>query len=403
MEAYLSYLITFILFKTISTDVTYKSEIARASKWLCELFKTNKFTSQIYEGYGNPVILASYEVNKDLPTCIIYGHYDVQPADVSEGWPGDPFTLRQEDTKLYGRGVVDNKGQTLIHIVNIFELIKQKKLAMNVIFLIEGDEESGGADLERLVKDHKESVRSDFALISDGEMKGNTPTIEAGLRGGFNMTLSIKTNEQDLHSGIHGGAAPSAAHELSRLLSKLHGKDGKLAIPGFHDDVDPAQEDTHALRPAVEVTSLLSGYHGEGYRNSIPGSATAKINVRLVKSQEPEKLFNLFEQFVKKELPEHASYTLQFDHPHNAVKLDLSNKYVTKASELLKQVYGQSPLFTYSGGAIPVVDTFTNTMKIPTLLVNLANEDCNMHGVDENFDIDLIKKGLEFSRRFFTS
>lgn len=402
MNTFLAFLAKLITFKSISTDPMYKEELRKTAVWINKLFEENSFNSHIVPGYGNPIVLSTYTVDKSMPTCFIYGHYDVQPADIVDGWDSDPFVLRQDDTKLYARGVVDNKGQTLIHMVSIFELIKLKRLGMNVIFIIEGDEESGGADLERFVQDHKENVRADFALISDGEMKGTTPTIEAGLRGGFNMTLTIKTNEQDLHSGIHGGAAPSAAHELSRLLGKIH-ENERITISGFYDNVDPTSDTTHTLQPSIEVTSIFAGYHGEGYRNSIPGSATAKINVRLVKSQEPERLFKLFEQFIKKELSKHASYTLQFDHPHNAVKLDLSNKYVTKASKLLRHVYGQSPLYTYSGGAIPVVDTFTNSMKIPTLLVNLANEDCNMHAANENFDVDLIKKGLEFSKLFFAS
>lgn len=154
--------------------------------------------------------------------------------------------------------------------------------------------------------------------------------------------------------------------------------------------------------PAIEVSGIQAGYVGEGYRNSIPASATAKINVRLVKSQEPAKLFNLFELFVQKELPPHTSYTLQFDHAHNAIKLDTNNQYVQKASKTLHAVYGQQPLLAYSGGAIPIVELFTNSLKIPTILANLANEDCNMHAPNENFDIEFIKKGLEFSQQFFS-
>lgn len=403
---YYNLLEKYLSFKSVSTSSSYKKQINDTAQWLNTLFTNHNFSSQILTGYGNPIVVATYQINTSLPTCLIYGHYDVQPADITDGWTSDPFTLRSDGKKLYGRGVVDNKGQTLIHMMTIFQLIKERKLGMNVIFLIEGDEETGGADLPRFISDHRQHVKADFSLISDGEMHGSTPTIEAGLRGGFNITLSIKTSDADLHSGIYGGKSPNAAHELTRILSKMHNADYQVTIPGFQDDVDELPKDlavsTHTLLPAVEVTTLQSGYMNDGYRNSIPATATAKINIRLVKSQTPETLFNFFEQFVKKNISTHTSYTLTYDHPHNAVKLDLNNHFVQRATKILATVYKKQPIFTYSGGAIPIVDYLTDSLKLPTLLVNLANDDCNMHAGNENFDIDLIKKGLEFSRQFFS-
>lgn len=416
----------YISFKSVSTSLLYKSEHKECSVWLKNIFGENGLSTNVHAGYGNPIILASYHVNTSLPTCLIYGHYDVQPADIKDGWESDPFTLRNDGNKLYGRGVADNKGQTLIHMVSVFDLIKKNKLGMNVIFLIEGDEETGGADFDRFIADHKEKLNADFVLISDGEMKGNKPTIEAGLRGGFNMTLAVTTGQKDLHSGLYGSAVPNAIHELSKILSKIHGERNKILVPGFYNNVDPlpatnsvsgvSSPNEHALEnfseydfytqtglmPAIEVSGIQAGYNGEGYRNSIPASAIAKINVRLVKSQEADELFNLFEQFVTDSLPHYTSYMLTFDHAHNAVKLDADNKYVQKASKIIKDVYNIEPIFTFSGGAIPVVELFTNHLKIPTILANLANEDCNMHAPNENFDIEFIKKGLQFSKQFFS-
>ncbi|MGB4965797.1 MAG: M20/M25/M40 family metallo-hydrolase [Microgenomates group bacterium] len=424
MKQYLALLAEYISFKSISTNSAHKEQVAHTADWLHGLFSKHAFSSQLLTGYGNPIILASHQVNESLPTCLIYGHYDVQPADASDSWESDPFALRNDGKKLYARGVADNKGQTLIHMVSVFDLIKENKLGMNVIFLIEGDEETGGADFNKFMADHKEKLQADFVLISDGEMKGNKPTIEAGLRGGFNMTLTVTTGPTDLHSGLYGSAVPNAIHELSKIISKIHGEKNKIAVPEFYDNVDPLPDTIssesspreHALEnfseydfytqtglmPAIEVSGIQAGYMGEGYRNSMPASATAKINVRLVKSQEPAKLFKLFEQFVQKELPPQTSYTLHYDHAHNAIKLDTNNQYVQKASKTLHAVYGQQPLLAYSGGAIPIVELFTNSLKIPTILANLANEDCNMHAPNENFDIEFIKKGLEFSQQFFS-
>lgn len=423
MKQYLAYLAEYISFKSISTDSAFNKQLVQTANWLDKLFIIHGFSSQIFSNYGNPIVLASYHVDSSFPTCLIYGHYDVQPADITDGWTSDPFTLRSDGKKLYGRGVVDNKGQILIHMVAIFDLIKRKELGMNIIFIIEGDEESGGADFERFFADYPQYRTADFSIISDGTMKGNKPTLEAGLRGGFNATLTITTDSTDVHSGVYGGAHPNATHILSRLISSIHGDKNTISIPQFYADVDPIPEIpldqtiTHhhkhfqsehnfhtqtGLMPAIETTGILGGYTQDGYRNSIPGKAIAKLNFRLVRSQEPRSIAQLFETYIKKHVPAYASYTLTIDHIHNPVKINTDYEYVKKACRHLKSVYKQDPIFSYSGGAIPIVCTLQDTFKIPTILINLGNEDSGMHEVGENFDIDLIKKGLEFSRQFFS-
>ncbi len=434
LSKYKSLLREFVALKSVSTDKEFAGEMRRAVEWLKNQFENGGFKVQTLEGYGNPVVFAFYEANPDFDTCLVYGHYDAQPAHVEDGWDSDPFVLTERDNRLFARGVVDNKGQVLIHIVNIIELIKQGRLNYNIKFLIEGDEETGSGSLDRLIKDYKELLKADFALLSDGEF-GKLPTIEAGFRGGFNCTLTVKTSYTDLHSGIYGTGAPNAAHELAKLMATFYDEQHQIKIKGFYDDVDEIDEQirkTHlrlpfdhsahleltgtravltepeydfytqtGLRPSIQVTGLRAGFTGQGYRNSIAGQAHAKINFRLVKSQSPEKVARLFEEHIKLHLSDWAEYNLEFHDFHEGVKLDLDNKYTKVAVKAITKSHGQKPVFKFCGGGLPVVTHFDQLLNIPTLSVSLGNDDCAMHAANENFRLDYIEQGLKFSGEFF--
>lgn len=423
-------------FRSISTSEEYKPEIEKMVEWLRGIFKDNNFTVLVTLGYGNPIVLAKYTVDEQLPTCIIYGHYDVQPAEISEGWNSDPFELVEKDDRLYARGVVDNKGQVMIHIATIFELIKQNQLCFNVLFMLEGDEETGSAKMKQFVQDHKKDLQADFALLSDGEI-GDFPVIDAGFRGGCNVTVSFTTAQQDLHSGVYGTAAPNAAHELTKFLATLYDDNNRVTIPGFYDDVDevdvairqaheslPFDIEEHkrvtttkallvepdtdlytqtGLRPTVQVTGVSSGYAGVGYRNSIPATAFAKINFRFVKSQNPERLVAQFKKFVEDSAPEYVDVSVEAHDVHEGIKLDLNGSYTSHVVAAIEKSHAQKPQFKYCGGGLPIVTHFFNELGIQTLSVSLGNADCGMHAANENFRISYINKGLEFSRVFFST
>jgi len=436
-DLYIDLLTQFIKFKSIATDPSYNPEIMNVVEWLEDLFEAHDFRVKVIDGYSNPIILATYcpKSKTKLQTCLVYGHYDVQPANASEGWNSDPFTLDQKNGRLYARGVADNKGQTLIHIVAIFDLIKKNELGYNIIYLLEGGEEIGSPNIGEFIKDYKNELNGDFCIISDGTFIGNNPVIEAGFRGFINLTLAIKTSSKDLHSGIFGGAAPNASHELTKFISTLFSKDNKIAIKNFYNDVDIIEEkilqnnknipfsfkeyrrtsgtkalvtrgkydfySQTGLQPTIEITGIQSGYTKEGYRNSIPGKAVAKINFRLVKNQKPQKIIKLFKDHLKKNLPNYVDYSLDISTACEGVKLDINNKYVEKAKQLLRQVWKKHPVYKYVGGGLATVTTIDNILKVPQLLIPLANEDCNPHGANENFVITQIKKSMEFSRKFF--
>jgi len=436
IEEYKKLLKEFVGFKSISTDPAYAQEIQSCADWLKKLLREKGFDVKVHEGYGNPVIVAEYNVEGAEETALIYGHYDVQPAEKKDDWKTDPFSLSESQGKLIARGVADNKGQILIHMVSIFDLIKKKKLKYNIKFLIEGNEETGSGYLEKFIKEKSQELKSDFVVVSDGVIVQDHPVLEAGFRGIINCALEIKVADTDLHSGGFGGFSPNAIYELSHLLSKIYNQNNQIDIEGFYDDVElidpdevkenlklkyPLEKHTKnsgakqmfseeglnfytqtGLRPSIEITGVESGYTAEGYKNAIPAKAKAKINIRLVRDQNPLAIIKLFEEFIKKNLPDYVEYNLEVDNEMlPAIKLDVSGLYHKRAQKFLEKTYGEKVVKHYTGGTIPVVLSFEQVLKVPQLLIPFANEGCRMHGVDENFQIEKIEKGLKFCNAFF--
>lgn len=425
----------FIKLKSVSTDPKFADEIQKTAQWLKDLFDKHGFQTTLEEGYGNPIVVASYVVNPTYETCLVYGHYDVQPADFSEGWESDPFELTERDNRLYARGAIDNKGQIMVHIFTVLDLIEKGELGYNVKFLLEGNEETGSADIDKFLAARPELLKADFAMISDGEITMGHPVIEVSFRGVLNATVAVQTSEKDLHSGLYGGVAPSAAKELTALLSKMVDQNGTILVSGFYDDVpqpsdeemapnktlpfDPVQYETNtgtpavvtepgwdfynqlAFRPTFQITGISTGYTGTGYRNAIPGKALAKINIRFHGNQDPQRLLKVLQDFAQDSVPEYVKVSVTNAEISSGVFLDVSNKYVEKAETLLAESFGTDVLRMYCGATLPIVADFKNLLNMPQVLAPLANEDCNMHGANENYDMEILNKSLEFSRRFF--
>ncbi len=424
-------------FKSISTDPAYKKDILKTVEWLKLILKEYGFAVEIWEGeICNPIVYA--KISASVPrakTVLVYGHYDVQPAEKRDGWTDEPFDLSVRKGKLFARGVVDNKGQNLTHIITVGELAKQGKLKYDVIFMIEGNEETANPEIPKIVERNKKKLKANHIIISDGEIVGSTPTIEASLRGGFNMTIKITTGVTNLHSGIFGGAIPSASHELSRLLGSLYDEKGMVAIPNFYEaapaissamkkknkSIQPEKDilklagvkaltpekgldffSQTGLRPTIQVTGIKTGYIGEGYANIVPAEAEARINVRVAGRQKPEKIYRAIEAYFRKNTPKYAKLSISHTEWNDPVAIDVSTKEMRDVRAILKKAYGKEPIIKYVGGSIPIVSDFKKILGRDTMLVSLGNDDCNMHGLDENFTVDLVKKGLKFSELFFS-
>ncbi len=401
------------------------------ANWLRDQLKESRFKTKIYRGYGNPVVFGHYQVSPKAPIYLIYGHYDVQPASHEDGWKSDPFTLAERGSRFYARGVADNKGQILIHLRAAFELIKTKKLAYNLKFLIEGNEETGSGNLRQLLVDYKKDLAADCVIISDGDIPNSAPAIEASFRGTFNVELTLTTSSKDLHSGLFGGTVPNAAQVLIDLLATLRTKEGEVAINQFAENlpevsvnitshferrlycdltgcrevfVNSAEELMRktGLQSAIEITGFKTGYTGEGFRNSIPAVASAKINVRLAPGQKPDDLIRYFRSHLLKNVPSYATLNISITEGVAGVLLDTNNPHAVRAKNILTEVYGVSPIAKYSGGTLPIVRDFQEVLKISQVMIPLANEDCGMHAANENFKIANVKKGLAFSKSFFS-
>lgn len=439
MDEFKKLLREYVSIKSVSTDPALKSNMSDMANWLVNLFKTNGFETQLLQGDGvNPVVYASYKQSDDLKTVLVYGHYDVQPAEKEDGWVNDPFELDERDGRLYARGVMDNKGQNLIHIFSVLSLIKEKKLKYNVKFMIEGDEETGGLEeLAKVMDKNVELLKADYVLVSDGELVAGKPAFDASYRGGCNLTVTYKVANNNVHSGLYGGAVANAGYELSKLLGKIINEDNVVTIPGWYDGVDEitasqlennkklaelGQEEAlnnpgfkslrtennkydfytqTGLRPTLQVTGIKCGYIGDGYSNIVPATASAKINFRIVASQKIDDMVNKFEVFVKENTPSFVEYEISVTGKHDPVKLNTNDNMFIEVRKLLEDSYGSIVFESYVGGAIPFVAKVKELLGVDTIAVGLSNADCNMHGANENFSIDLIQKGLEFSRKFF--
>lgn len=435
-ETYKKLLSEFVSFKSISTDKMFIPEIDKTVAWLENLFKVSKFKVKIFKGKtANPVIFADYKISEKFETLLIYGHYDVQPANI-EGWYKDPWLLFEKNKKLHARGVVDNKGQVLIHIVTAINLIKSGKLNYNLKFLIEGNEETSNPDLPEIMKKYKNELTCNVVVVSDGELTNNKPSIEVSLRGGFNCTLTYTTGKNNLHSGIYGGGVPNAAYELSKFLSNLFNSNNSVSYNGFYNGADKIEKNQivnnknlikggqdirklagvnslltekgydfytqTGLRPTIQVTGIKTGYIDSGYANIVPATAEARLNFRIVTSQNSRKIFSDFKKYVSRNTPKYIKYELTTNGFHDPIKVDTNNQYVKDVEVKLEQSYKSKVNRKYVGGAIPFVGDVKKILGVDTLLISLGNEDCNMHGANENFDIDLILKGLEFSNSFLS-
>lgn len=436
-QGFVKLLQEFIELKSISTNSKYIDEINKTADWLKNQFENNKFIVQMINmKHTNPVVYAEHIISPDLETILIYGHYDVQPAEEKDGWHQDPFKLTEKNGRLIARGVVDNKGQTFIHIFTIFALIKEGKLKYNIKFLIEGNEETGNPDMEQLVKENIELLQSDYLIISDGEMIGDNPTISAGLRGGANLKITYKTANTNVHSGIFGSAIPSAALELIKLIDGMFDDAHMFKPEWFYNDVDEISQEQLAnhkkiahladqtvanigvkkiltedgldffsqtgLRPAVTVTGFKTGYIDEGFSNIIPAYAEAKLNFRFVTKQDPRELLDKFVEYVKENTPDYVDVEVNLAEMSDAVKVNVDSDMFKKVKSLITQAYNAEPILRYVGGSIPFVSYAKTYLGKDAILIDLANEDCNMHGVDENFKIDLVEKGLLLSNKLFS-
>jgi len=396
---------------------------------------------------GHPLVYADHlhavpaADGKPAPTVLLYGHFDVQPAEPLDEWKSPPFEPTERDGNLYARGAVDDKGQVWMHVKALESLLAANagKLPINVRVIFEGEEEVGGEGIASFVREHPDQLAANVALVSDSEMFApDLPTLCVGLRGMIYTEIEARGARTDLHSGVYGGAAPNPFFALAEIITKLKDETGKILIPGFYDKVaTPTADELKAwkslpfdeehyrktevgsialtgepgfsvlertwARPTLEVHGMPGGFIGAGAKTVIPARATAKISMRLVPDQTPAEIFALYKSYVQSICPNGITLNVRLIHLGDPVVVSTDNPYVRAATSALHDVFAKDTVFVRGGGSIPIVGDFIRELHIPTILMGFGLPDDNIHAPNEKFHLADFHRGIESIVRFLTN
>jgi acetylornithine deacetylase/succinyl-diaminopimelate desuccinylase-like protein len=436
---FLSELKDFIRIPSISTLPENAGEVRRAAEFVADaLRRVGMENVEIIPTEKHPLVYADWLHAPGKPTVLCYGHYDVQPADPLELWESPPFEPAERNGNLYARGAVDDKGQMYMHIKAIEALrAAHGSLPVNVKFIVEGEEEVGGASIAKFVAEHPEKLRADVALVSDTAMYAEgMPTLCIGLRGLIYLEVEATGPARDLHSGLYGGAAPNAVYGLIELLAKAKDAEGVIRIPGIYDDVEePAGAELESWRglpfsekefldkevgatsltgepgrmvlervwsrPTFEVHGIAGGFTGAGAKTVIPAKATAKVSFRLVPRQEPEKVVAAFREWVKRETPRGIQVEIRVLSAGPGLVVNPEHPAIDVAARAFGDVFGRKTVFIRSGGSIPIVGDFATHLGIPTILMGFGLPDDGLHSPNEKYKIDNYYLGIRTIAHFF--
>jgi acetylornithine deacetylase/succinyl-diaminopimelate desuccinylase-like protein len=428
-------LFDFLRLPSISTDPAYAAPTAATADWLAErLTAAGLENVRVIPTARHPLVYADWlHAGVNAPTVLIYGHYDVQPADPLELWDTPPFEPQVRDDYVYARGAADDKGQVYIHVKAAEAYLRAAgRLPLNVKFLIEGEEEIGSANLRAFIPHNRDLLAADSALVSDSAILGpDRPALVYSLRGNCHVQLDLTGPSRDLHSGTYGGSINNPLNALGHLLAKLKNEFGHVMIPGFYDRVRPlsleerellaqfpisetewlAQTGAPALwgepeytlverigaRPTLDVTGMWGGYIGEGSKTVLPSAAHAKISMRLVPDQEPAEIAALFEQFVRDTLPPSVRATVRVGGGSRAALIDRDTPPMRAAAAAYETTFGRPPVFMREGGSIPVVTDFGDQLGLPTVLMGFGLPGDRIHSPNERFYLPNFHKGIATS------
>ncbi len=428
----------FLRIPSVSADPDYTVEVKRAADWLFDHLKNMGLHVELIEmADRHPLIYAEWlGAGSDAKTVLIYGHYDVQPAIIEDGWDTPPFEPTEKEGFIYARGATDDKGQMFAHVKAVEAVLKSDgKLPCNIKLIFEGEEESGGRHLAHFIKTHGKRLNADVCVVSDGSMMTiDQPIISNALRGIMAMEVTVQGPTQDLHSGMYGGTVHNPLQALAEILAQLHHADGSVAVPGFYDDVLPLtpqeraeiaavpwdisdwQQETGAThpwgendfslnerigaRPTLEINGMAGGFYGNGFKTVLPAKAIAKISCRLVANQDPQKIQEQVIAYIRQLAP--ATVTLEFKYHGTGqpvlVKTDIP--VMQAAIQAYQRGWGAAPVFKREGGSIPVVADVQNTLGIPVILMGFGLNSDGLHGPNEHFSIEMFHKAIDTSIHF---
>jgi acetylornithine deacetylase/succinyl-diaminopimelate desuccinylase-like protein len=435
-------LLRFLRIPSISTLPEHAGDVARAAGFVSEALQAAGMEHvEIVRTEKHPLVYADWLHSPGKPTVLCYGHYDVQPPDPLDLWKSPPFEPSIRDGNIYARGAADDKGQMYTHIkaVEALRAVSHGNLPVNVKFLIEGEEEVGGESISKYVPVNQDKLKSDVALVSDTELFADgIPTLCVGLRGLIYLEIEATGPARDLHSGMYGGAAPNAVYGLIELLAKAKDAYGRIRIPGIYDDVAaPAPSETDSwkrlpfneqeflrdevgstaltgepeqpvlnriwARPTFEVHGIAGGFTGAGAKTVIPAKAVAKVSLRLVPNQNPQKILTAVQNWVKHNTPQGIRTEVRTLSAGPAISVKPDHPAIHVAAEAFASMLGQPTVFVRSGGSIPIVGEFAEHLGIPTVLMGFGLPDDGLHSPNEKFRVSNYYQGIRTVAHFFHS
>lgn len=430
-DRYVEELKTYLAIPSISALPQHAADVRRCAEWTADEMRRIGFQNvRLFETPGHPIVYGDWLDAPDAPTILFYGHYDVQPVDPLELWESPPFEATVRDGEIYARGSADDKGQVFMHLKAVEACMKQTgRLPVNMKFVLEGEEEVGSAHLDTFVRNEKNALKADVVVISDSPMfDRGVPSICYGLRGLVYVQIDLRGTKSDLHSGSFGGAVANPAFVLAQVLAQMKDRGGRVRIPGFYDDVRPLSEvereefrklpfnekqyrkDLGAPkltgesgystleriwgRPTFEVNGILTGFTGEGAKTVIPAVSMAKVSMRLVPDQDPDKIALLFEAYLRKVTPKTVELKTTRMHGGKPWMAEFDNPFVQAAGRAIEKGFGRRPVFNREGGSIPVVSTFQEVLGIPSVLFGVGLPDENAHAPNEKLDLGNFHNGI---------
>lgn len=442
-EKFLNELFELLRIPSVSADVAFKGDVKDAAEMVAKhLTEAGADKVKIYETAGHPIVYGEKIIDPKLPTILVYGHYDVQPADPIELWDTPPFepTIKKTeihpDGAIFARGACDDKGQVFMHIKAFEAMMKANELPCNAKFMIEGEEEVGSPNLAIFIEEQKELLAADIILVSDtGMIANDTPSITTGLRGLSYVEVEITGPNRDLHSGLYGGAVANPINVLADMIAKLQDEDGRITVPGFYDKVEvisaeeraemakaPYNEDDYkasidikdvqgekgyttreraSIRPTLDVNGIWGGYIGEGAKTVLPSVANAKISMRLVPHQDPDEITELFTKYFESLAPGSVRVKVNPHHGGLPAVTPIDSVGYIAANNAMEKSFGKKPIPLRSGGSIPIVALFESVLGLKTVLMGFGLDSDAIHSPNENYGLFNFYKGIETIPYFY--
>lgn len=436
-EELLNELFTLLRIPSISAKADYHDFMLQcAEQWKKLWLQAGVDKIDIFPTEGNPIVFARKDINPQLPTIMVYGHYDVMPAEPLELWSTEPFEPQIIDGHIVCRGADDDKGQSFMHYAALKYLIAEDKVPCNIHILLEGEEEIGSPNLEAFCKTHKEMLQADIILVSDTSMlSADKPSITTGLRGLAYWEIEVSSADRDLHSGIFGGAVANPINELCKIIAKLQDEDGKILVPHFYDDVDEvsaAERDLIAqtpfdadeykqslginelygekgystlertgIRPTLDLCGIWGGYTGEGSKTVLPAKAYAKLSCRLVPHQTYDRISPLMQEYIAEIAPSYVNVKVTPIHGAEAYVCPIDMPAYKAAERAYERVFNKRPLPVRRGGSIGVVAVFEQVLGIKSILMGFGLESDQIHSPNENYPISMWESGIKTIVAFY--